>query len=146
MKVVHGRINRRTYFAGSAISVFVTLLLVFFFLAPFALMELAFSSLQDNSFFNLIQYAFLVIPVTFFLLSTFSLTSKRAQDFGINGTLYFISLVGVFGVNHFLRLKLLSLAILLLVGILCFRPGATKRNKYGGKPGRKLYLQNIARL
>lgn len=146
MKVVHGRLNRRTYIAGSGISVFVTLVLVFFFLAPFALMELAFNSLQDSKIFNLIQYIFLAIPGIFFFLSTFSLTSKRAQDFGVNGTLYFIVLVGVFGLNHYLHFKLFSLAILGLVGLLCLRPGEKKRNKFGGKPANRLSLQDVARL
>ncbi len=146
MKIIKGRINRRTYLAGSAMTVFVTLVLVFFFLAPFALIELAFNGLAENKLFNLIQYLFLAIPAIFFFLAMLSLISKRAQDFGGQGIGWFMTLVLLFGVNHYARHQILSLAMLLVVGILVFRPGSAKRNKYGGRPPQKVRLQDITRV
>lgn len=145
-RIIHGRINRMTFFAGFAMTGFVTLVLVFFFLAPFALLELAFSGLSSNLFFDVLQRLFLAIPIIFFGLASFSLVVKRAQDFNSNGIYWFVCLLLFFGVNRFMHPKVLSLALVITAGILALKPGSKRRNKYGGKPPKKILLQDVGRI
>lgn len=146
MKEIKGRINRRTYFVGSAISVATAGVLTVFLLAPFALLELVITSWNSDGILRIVEKAFLLIPAGYFLLLTVLLTARRAQDFGSRGLYWLVALFGIFAINHFLELKILTLVLILMIGILCLKPGTPKRNKYGGKPADKLNLQDVYRL
>lgn len=145
MKRIQGRINRRTFIAGGALSLFLTGAMVFFLLTPFVFIELV-ASWQNNSFINLLEKAFLIIPGTFLLFATFALVSRRAQDFGSNGTNWTFLLIGSVVINYFLDQIIISVAIIALLGILCLKEGDSKRNNYGGKPQKKVHLPAIFRF
>lgn len=145
MSLVQGRINRRTFIAGGALSLFLTGAIVFFLMAPFVFIELV-ASWQNNAFINLLEKAFLIIPGGFLLFATFALVSRRAQDFGSNGTNWTLLLIGLVVANHFLSQMILSLATAAVLGFLCLKEGDKRRNNYGGKPPKKVHLPAVFRF
>lgn len=146
MKSVSGRINRRTYFIGSAISVATAGIFMIIVLIPFAFLELVLPNWESDGVIGLIQKAFLIIPAGYFLLMTLLLTSRRAQDFGSNGTKWTIALAVAFLAKHYLDYQIITFIVLIIIGLLCLVPGSNKRNKYGGKQPAKLNLQDVYRL
>ncbi len=146
MKSFKGRINRRTYLVGSIISVATAGLLMVFVLIPFAILDFMLPSVGASEIIRWLQKILLIIPAGYFLLMTLLLTSRRAQDFGHNGTKWIIALALIFLAKHYLGHPIFSLLLLIVIGLLCLVPGVQRRNKFGGKQPAKLNLQDVYRL
>lgn len=138
--LLKGRLDRRGFFAASAIASGVALVVLMVVLIPIALIGIV-SPAVGNSFVikgvTMVAGAAIVIP---YLVLMASLIIRRVHDFGGRGSLWLFGLFLCLVLERVLDIGLFRLLMVLGVLILCVIPGNKVRNYYGAKPNKRFKL------
>jgi uncharacterized membrane protein YhaH (DUF805 family) len=142
MNFFKGRIDRKTYIAGMAASVSITIALTLAFILPLAMLELAIPAFREGGP-NVLDRLVLVVPTIFIVITSFSLLIRRAHDMGSDGLLWLIALFLALVARVLLDSAVSSILPILVLGILASLPGNKKANRYGRKPSKKFDAAKI---